>query len=152
MHRLSGPVGVARGFHRQLSTSSTSGNQMVREVSGGTITTIAGNGVATFSGDGGQAKNGSLNGPQGVAVDSAGNVYIADVFNDRIRKVSGGIISTVAGNAARGFFGDGGLAQSASLNYPYGVAVDSADNLFVIDYCQPSGRPGRDRLPRLLRR
>ena len=108
-------------------------NNRIRKVSGGTITTVAGNGNQGFSGDGGPATRAALNTPQGVAVDSAGNLYIADTDNNRIRKVSGGTITTVAGNGNQGFSGDGGPAASASLNYPVGAAVDSAGNLYIAD-------------------
>jgi uncharacterized protein (TIGR03437 family) len=108
-------------------------NSRIRKLSGGTIATVAGNGNQGFSGDGGPATGASLNGPSGVAVDSAGNLYIADYYNNRVRKVSGGTITTVAGNGNQGFSGDGGPAASASLNFPGGVTVDSAGNLYIAD-------------------
>ncbi len=79
------------------------GNNRIRKVSNGVITTVAGNGIAGFSGDNGPATSAQLNYPMGVAVDSAGNLYIADVGNNRIRKVSNGVITTVAGNGTRRF-------------------------------------------------
>ncbi len=94
---------------------------------------VAGNGTVGFSGDNGLATSAQLNSPVGIAVDSAGNLYIADSFNNVIRRVSHGVITTVAGNGAQGFSGDGGLALSAQLNHPYGIAVDSAGNLYVTD-------------------
>jgi uncharacterized protein (TIGR03437 family) len=103
------------------------------------ISTIAGSstfglGYGGFSGDGGPATSALLNGPSGVAVDGSGNLFIADLYNARIRRVSAdGIITTVAGNAISGLSGDGGLATSASLNYPIGVAVDASGNLFIAD-------------------
>ena len=98
------------------------------------ITTFAGNGVIGFSGDGGPATAAQLSNPIGVAVDGAGNVYIADQNNHVIRKVnSSGIISTYAGNAAHGYTGDGGPATAATLYYPIGVAVDASGNLFIAD-------------------
>ena len=100
----------------------------------GTITTLAGNGAITFAGDGGPATHASFFNPSGVAADNAGNVYIADSMNNRIRKVdSAGTISTVAGNGSVGFTGDGGPATSASLWTPLDVAVDSAGNLYIAD-------------------
>src|SRR5258706_453167 len=106
-----------------------------RAASGQTITTVAGNGTTGFSGDGGPATAASLWGPCAVAVDSSGNLFIADQGNNRIRRVdaSTGIITTVAGNGPSGsqgaFGGDGGPATAAALNGPSGVAVDSAGNL-----------------------
>ncbi len=108
---------------------------VVRKISpSGIIVTVAGNGTQGYSGDGGPATSAQLNAPNGVAVDSAGNVFIADSPNFRVRKVSpGGIITTVAGNGTPGYSGDGGLAASAQLNYPTGVAVDGAGNLFIAE-------------------
>jgi sugar lactone lactonase YvrE len=111
------------------------GNCVVREVSGGTITTIAGNGTCNYSGDGGAATSAELDTPAGIAFDSSGNMYIADYYNCVIRKVSGGTITTFAGNYSlpAGFSGDGGPATSAQLYYPNDVAVDAAGNLYVDD-------------------
>ena len=122
---LNSPEAVAVDLHFNVYIADP-GTNRIREVSGGTINTVAGNGAAGIPSDGVAATSSPLNGPQGVAVDSAGNLYIADIFNNRVRRVYGGIITTVAGNGARGFSGDGGPATSASLDYPYGVAVDSA--------------------------
>ncbi len=108
-------------------------NHRVRKVSGGVVTTVAGNGIAGFSGDGGPATNASLNNPLAVAVDSAGNLYIGEGGNNRIRKVTGGTISTIAGNGSPGFSGDGGPATSASLNQPTALSVDSAGNVYFAD-------------------
>jgi uncharacterized protein (TIGR03437 family) len=105
----------------------------IRKVSNGVITTVAGNGNQGSSGDNGPATSAQLNSPAGVAVDSAGNLYIGDTLNNRIRKVSNGVITTVAGNGTPGFSGDNGPATSAQLNQLYGVAVDSAGNLYVAD-------------------
>ena len=100
----------------------------------GIITTVAGNGIPGFSGDGGPATSAELGASYGVAVDASGNLFIADYGNNRIRKVSAsGIITTVAGNGNRGFSGDGGPATSASLNEAFGVAVDASGNLFIAD-------------------
>jgi hypothetical protein len=92
----------------------------------GVLTLVAGNGTYGFSGDNGPATNAQLNGPVGVTLDSAGDLYIADQGNNCIRKVSGGVITTVAGNGTLGFSGDNGPATNAQLNYPVGVAVDPA--------------------------
>lgn len=112
-------------------------NHRVRKVTAvsGIITTVAGNGTAAFSGDNGPATSASLYNPTGVALDSAGNLYIADASNNRIRKVSAGsgIITTVAGNGASGYIGDDGAAISARLNCYGGVAVDSSGNLYIAD-------------------
>ena len=99
-----------------------------------TITTIAGTGTAGSSGDGGQATSAQLNRPRGVAIDAQGNVYVADENAHRVRKVSGGIITTVAGTGTAGFSGDGGQATSAQLKGPTGVAVDAQGNLYIADY------------------
>src|SRR5205814_404809 len=83
---------------------------------------------------GGPATSAQLSYPYGLAIDSGGNLFIADSANDRVRKVTpGGVISTVAGNGTEGFSGDGGPATSAQMNLPYGVAVDAAANLFIAD-------------------
>jgi hypothetical protein len=101
--------------------------------SSGLLSQVIGNGTCGFSGDGGPAASASLNDPYGVAADGSGNVYIADTYNQRIRKVSGGIITTVAGNGIQGYNGDNISATSAELAYPGGVAVDSSGNLFIVD-------------------
>ncbi|MGA2340187.1 MAG: NHL repeat-containing protein, partial [Terracidiphilus sp.] len=101
----------------------------------GDINTLAGNGTHGYSGDGGAAGSAELNYPWGDAVDSSGNIYIADEENQRIRKItaSTGVISTVAGDGQEGFSGDGGAATSAALYYPVGVAVDGSGNIYIAD-------------------
>ena len=105
-------------------------NNRIRKVtvSTGIISTIVGSSSHGFSGDGGQATSAKLAGPHGVALDSSGNVYIADSQNFRIRKVtvSTGIISTIAGTGSIGNSGDGGQATAAQLADPFGVALDSS--------------------------
>ena len=99
-----------------------------------TISTIAGNGIAGFTGDGGSALNAAMNDIRGVAVDGMGNLYIADFGNNRVRKVAlDGTITTVAGNGRQGYSGDGGPATSATLNQPIRVKLDFAGNLFIVD-------------------
>jgi hypothetical protein len=112
------------------------GNHRIRKITAatGNITTVAGSGTAAFGGDGGVATAAQLYYPASIALDASGNLYIADEYNVRIRKVAAGtnIISTVAGNGTAGYNGDG-LATSASLNYPQGVGVDLNGNVFIAD-------------------
>ena len=109
-------------------------DQRVRKVSNGTIVPVAGTGAAGFGGDGGPAADAQLNSPMGIAVDSEGNLYIADYGNNRVRKVSNGIITTVAGNGAAASGGDGAPAVGAPEPGPMGVAVDGAGNLYIVDF------------------
>jgi uncharacterized protein (TIGR03437 family) len=111
------------------------GNRRIRKISkAGIISTYAGNGNNNFSGDGGVATLAALSGPQGVAVDAQGNVYIADTGNSRIRKVStAGIITTLAGTGVAGYSGDNGPAIAAELNTPVRLTVDTSGNLYVSD-------------------
>lgn len=109
------------------------GNDRVRRISAaGFISTIAGTGVAGFSGDGGPAATAQLNNPFAVALDAAGNLYIADRGNHRVRRVTpAGVIATVAGTGVGGYSGDGGSATSARILEPVGVAIDTAGDLFI---------------------
>jgi len=134
--RLANPQGLAVDSAGNLYIADTN-NQCIRKVANGAITTVAGTGTRGSSGDNGLATSAQLNNPYGVAVDSAGNLYIADSSNNRIRKVSGGMIATIAGNGTPGFSGDNGPAISAQLNYPQGIAVDSAGNLYIADPGNP---------------
>jgi sugar lactone lactonase YvrE len=114
------------------------GNFVIRQVTtDGTIHTYAGNNTIGFSGDGGAPTSAALYQPFGVAVDSSGNVYIAEYGDSRIRKVTTGTgakISTIAGNGTYGFAGDGAAATSAELNFPHGLCVDSSGNIFIADF------------------
>ncbi|SPF33820.1 NHL repeat containing protein (modular protein) [Candidatus Sulfopaludibacter sp. SbA4] len=131
---LRGAYGIAVDAAGSLYIAD-SGNQVIRKVdTSGTITTVAGNGSYGYSGDGGAATGAKLYYPYGVAVDAAGNLYIADSDNLRVRKVdTSGTITTVAGTGSCCDSGDGGAAASARLGYPYGVAVDAAGNLYIAD-------------------
>ena len=133
---LDNPTGVAVDGSGNVLIAD-SGNNRIRRLAAGTgvITTVAGNGVFAFSGDGGPGTSASLAGPTGLAVDGSGNVLIADTYNCRIRRVAAGtgVITTVAGNGVRGFSGDGGPGTSASLRDPIGVAVDGARNVYIVD-------------------
>ena len=109
-------------------------NSRIRKVRNGIITTVAGNGVSTFAGDGNQATSASVPSPRGVALDKLGNIFIADTINNRVRKVNtNGVITTIAGNGTAAFGGDGGVPTSASLNRPYAVAIDTSGNVFIAD-------------------
>ena len=134
---LNEPFGLAVDSFSNLFIADE-GNSRIRKVGiNGTITTVAGNGTDGYSGDGGAATNAELNTPEGVAVDSFGNLFIADEGNSRIREVEpNGIIATVAGISMPnqgGYNGDGGAATNTLLSFPYGVAVDSFGNLFIAD-------------------
>ncbi len=112
------------------------GNSRIRRVDTlGIITTIVGNGVAGFSGDGGAATAAEINNPTRTVIDKSGNLYIADWYNNRVRIVNtSGIISTFAGSSVAGYSGDGGPATAAELNEPRGVYCDAANNIYITDY------------------
>ena len=132
---LASPGSVALDSQGRLFISD-GGNNRVRMVSSsGIISTVAGTTSAGYAGDGGPATSAYLDSPGGIAFDSAGNLYIADTLNSLVRKVSGGVINTVAGDltVGPGFSGDGGAATSAQLLAPSGVALDSFGNLYIAD-------------------
>lgn len=130
---LDHPVGVTTAGDGALYIADTV-NCRIRVVRDGTISTVAGNGTCGFGGDGGLATDASLNLPYATALDAAGDLVIADRRNCRIRKVSGGIITTIAGNGDCAFGGDGGPATSANLDLPDGVAIDGDGNLYISDH------------------
>jgi sugar lactone lactonase YvrE len=134
--RLASPTGVAVDESGNLVIADQL-NHRIRKVEAATglITTVAGTGESGFSGDGGPATSAELSTPAGIAVDATGNLFIADQGNHRIRKVKAatGLITTVAGTGESGFTGDGGLATSARLAKPAGIAVDATGNLFIAD-------------------
>ena len=138
-------VGQASLFYPQGLAADAAGNVYVADASqhvvlrvnaaNGAMEIFAGTGDEAYGGDGGPASEAHLDQPHGLAVDAAGNVYVADWGNHRVRKidVSTGLIETVAGDGMSSYSGDGGPATAASLAYPRGVAVDSAGNVFVAD-------------------
>jgi len=133
--RVNNPFGVAADSAGNLYIADTANHRIRRVDTAGVITTLAGTGVAGFSGDTGQATAAQISAPYDVAVDSAGNVYIADVGNNRIRKVDpSGVITTFAGTGVAGFSGDTGQATAAQLNAPTGVTADSAGNVYIADF------------------
>src|SRR5215211_4008157 len=128
------PAGV--GFSgSDLYISDFDGHTVRRVDSGGGIARVAGTGTAGYSGDGGAATSAQLDQPSDVVADAAGNVYIADFLNSRIRKVTpGGTISSYAGTGVYGYSGDGGPAFAAQLGNPAGLDIDAAGNLYVADF------------------
>jgi sugar lactone lactonase YvrE len=130
---FAGLVDLAVDAAHNLYVEDSANNRVRKVDTSGIVTTVAGNGVAGFSGDGGPAPAASLNSPAGLAVDADGNLLIADAGNYRVRKVDhDGIISTVAGTGGQGFSGDGGPATAAELG-PLDVAVGPGGNLWVLD-------------------
>lgn len=133
---LDSPQAIAIGSDGSLYIADAVSSR-IRKVnpSTGIITTVVGNGLRGYAGDGGPAPGASLNAPAAIAVDAGGSIYIADANNSRIRKVdvTTGIITTLAGNGTRGFTGDGSLAVSASIGYPLGVAVGADNAVYLTD-------------------
>jgi hypothetical protein len=128
------PYGVTADNVGNVFIADSSNNRIRRVGTNGVITTVAGNGLSGYAGDGGSATNARLNGARGVVVDSGGNLFIADSSNNRVRKVgTNGIITTVAGNGAFNFGGDGGAATNTGVSSPQSVAVDKLGNLFIAD-------------------
>ena len=132
---LDAPQGLAFDQAGDLFIADT-GNNRIREVTadGSMIITVAGTGVRGFGGDGSDAKRARLDTPTGLAIDQAGNLYIADSGNNRVRRLDlAHKISTVAGTGHAGYTGDGGLATQAALDLPVAVAVDLNENLYIAD-------------------
>jgi len=133
--QVGSPTGIAIDAAGNLYISSLNEHQILKVDTSGIITTVAGNGTSGYSGDGGAASEAELNSPFGLALDSSGNLYIADRDNRRIRKVAAsGIITTVAGggNPSDGL-GDNGPATKARLSGPWDVAVDCDGNIYIAD-------------------
>lgn len=128
------PTGLAVDSAGNVYVADTQSHRVRRIGTDGKIATVLGTGQPNYSGDGGPGDQAAVFYPEAVALDSAGNLYVADTFNHRIRKLStDGIVTTVAGNGVPAFRGDGGPATAASLFYPRGVYVDASGNLFISD-------------------
>lgn len=131
---LAGPTGLAFGQDGSLYVAEQDGERVRRIDPSGRITTVAGNGVMGFGGDGGSAVAAELDHPTAIALDGSGNLFIADSKNNRVRRVDrGGRITTVAGTGTAGFGGDGGPATAAMLNEPAGLAIDREGAVLVAD-------------------
>jgi uncharacterized protein (TIGR03437 family) len=121
--QLNGPQGVAVDAAGNLYIADTENNRIRKVTGDGLIATVAGNGVAGYSGDGGQATSAQVGNPVGVAVDAAGDIFTVDA-STRVRQVyPNGLIATIAGNGSRGYSGDGGVATQAQLNAPSAIAL-----------------------------
>jgi sugar lactone lactonase YvrE len=132
--QINGPMGMALDPSGNLFFADNANNRIGVITPNGIINTVAGTGVAGFTGDGGPAAAAQLRAPHSVAVDSSGNIFIADSSNVRIRKIDAtGVITTVAGNGTAGFSGDGGPALNAQIAIPEGIAVDGSGNLFIAE-------------------
>jgi sugar lactone lactonase YvrE len=130
---LNSPIALAIGRDGAIYIADT-GNQRIRRIKDGIITTVAGDGLEGYRGDGERATAAELDVPLGIALDSHDNLYIADSNNDRVRKVDlAGHITTVVGTGIRGYSGDGGSAARAEIAQPVAVAIDVADNLYIVD-------------------
>lgn len=132
--QLSFPGGLAAGADGALYVADTQNHRVRRVAPDGIITTVAGNGLPGFTGEGAQATDARLNAPRDVAAAPDGTLFIADSSNNRVRRVgSDGVITTVAGNGAAGFSGDGGAATAAMLRDPRGAAVEDDGSLLIAD-------------------
>lgn len=132
--QLNDPNGIAIDASGNIYISDQGSGKIRKVNSTGIISTFAGTGAYTFNGDGNAAVNTALYAPAGIALDASGNMYVADMGNNRIRKINtSGIVSTVAGSGTGGYSGDGGAATSAQLFQPTDVAIDTAGNIYIAD-------------------
>ena len=132
--RLDHPNGVWFAASGALYIADSNNARVASYVPPSVFNNVAGNNVAGFSGDGGQARFAQLNKPAGIAMDAAGNIFLADTNNSRIRKITtDGVITTIAGSRYTGYSGDGGDATAAALNFPRSIAVSSNGTVYIAD-------------------
>ncbi len=131
---FSSPAGIAIDNNNDIYIAD-SGNNVIRKIDSttGIVTTVAGTGVAGYSGDGGNALQAKLNTPYGMVSNSSGNIIFTEVGNHTVRELAFGTINTIAGTGQAGFHGDGGIKTFAQFNTPMAVAIDSKGNIFVAD-------------------
>ena len=130
---LNQPSGLAFDSAGDIFIADSANNLILEVDLKGIISTVAGTGEQGFGGDGGAATSALLDTPIGVAIDAAGNIYIADTHNNRIRRVSAGMITTIAGSGVAGFSGDGAAATAAALDLPTAIAIDTNSNIYIAD-------------------
>ena len=134
--QLSNPNGIATDAPGNIYIADYSNNK-IRKIDAvtGFITTVVDTGVSGYGGDNGAAVSAKVHFPLGLFIDGAGNIYISDSYNHRVRKVNAGtaVITTIAGTGTYGYTGDGQLAVNAQLNTPAGVFVDAAGNVYITD-------------------
>ena len=131
---LANPFDVALDASGRIYIVDTDDHRVRRIEADGQLTTVAGTGIGGFSGDGGPATSAQLQDPEGIAIDAMGRIYIADSFNNRVRRIElDGTIDTIAGTGAQGFGGDGGPATAAKLAHPNGVAFDATGRIYIAD-------------------
>lgn len=133
--QINDPYGLVRGPDGALWFCEHNGHRIRRVAPDGTITTVAGNGKKGYTGDGGPALEASLNLPHELRFDHAGNIFIADMANNVVRKIDAQtrVITTFAGTGRKGYTGDGGAAGTATLNAPHSIQFDHEGNLFICD-------------------
>ncbi len=132
--KLNFPRYICQNISGELLISDFYNNAIRKVNAAGIISTIAGNGMPGYSGDGGQATDAKISGPLGIACDNNGNIYFSEFSNHIIRRInSAGIISTFAGKGTAGYSGDGGQATNAEMYSPYGIAIDKSTNIYFVD-------------------